>query len=43
MWNRFDIDREKLNLYDNPNFEEGSGMTDRRELVSGVIEKIDRN
>lgn len=42
MWNRFDIDREKLNLYDNPNFEEGSGITNRQELVSGVREYIER-
>ena len=33
MWNRFFEDREKLNLYDNPNFEPDSGIADRNELI----------
>ena len=36
LWNQFDNVRSKLNLYDNPNFEPGSGISDRDELIDGI-------
>ena len=36
LWNRFDEERKLLNTYVNPNFEEGSGIFDRDEIVAGV-------
>lgn len=38
-WNQFENVRPKLNLYDNPNFEPGSGITDRDVLID-CVEKI---
>ena len=40
MWNRFEKDRDKLNLYLNPNFEPGSGIADRNAVVDGVLELL---
>ena len=36
LWNRFDLDRKKLNLYDNPHFEPGSGITNRDVIVREI-------
>ena len=36
LWNRFDSERDRLNLYENPNFEEGSGIFSRDEIMDGV-------
>ena len=36
LWNRFDAERNRLNLYENPNFEKGSGIFDRDEIMQGV-------
>lgn len=41
MWNRFDKERHLLNLYDNPNFEPGTGIADRNEIVAGVQEYVE--
>jgi len=40
LWNRFDKDRDKLNLYLNPNFEPGSGISDRDAIVDGVLDLL---
>ena len=36
LWNRFDAERNRLNLYENPNFEEGSGIFDRDKIMQEV-------
>ena len=36
MWNQFDKNRDKLNQFDNPNFEPGSGIANREEILDGV-------
>ena len=36
LWNRFDQDRKKLDLYANPHFEPESGISDRDEIMEGV-------
>lgn len=36
LWNTFDDVRSSLNLYENPRFEEGSGIIDRDEIIDGV-------
>lgn len=36
MWNQFDKNRDKLNQFDNPNFEPGSGIEDREEILDAV-------
>ena len=41
LWNRFDQDRKQLNLYDNPHFEPGSGITDRDTIVIEVQKMLD--
>ena len=38
MWNRFDTDRDSLNLYDNPHFEPGSGIMEYAEFLTGMKE-----
>ena len=40
LWNRFDQDRDKLNLYENPHFEPGTGIADRNAVVDGVLEVL---
>lgn len=39
LWNRFAQDRDKLNLYDYPNYEPGSGISDR-EVIVAEVEKL---
>ena len=39
LWNRFEQDRNKLDLYEKPNFEPGSGICERNEIIRNV-EKI---
>jgi len=39
LWNRFEQDRNKLDLYENPHFEPGSGICERNEIIRNV-EKI---
>lgn len=41
LWNRFDLDRKKLNLYDNPHFEPGTGITNRNALVLEITKLLD--
>ena len=36
IWNTFESVRERLNLYENPHFEEDSGIMDREELIAGI-------
>ena len=36
LWNTFESVRDKLNLYENPHFEEGSGIMDREEIIAGL-------
>lgn len=36
LWNRFDEDRSRLNLYDDPHFEPGSGIADRNVLIDYI-------
>ena len=38
LWNRFDAERDRLNLYENPNFEEGSGIFSRDKIMDGVAD-----
>lgn len=38
MWNRFEADRKYLNLYDNPSFEQGSGIMEYGEFLAGMKE-----
>lgn len=37
LWRRFDEDRKKLNLYDNPHYEPGTGISNRDALVFEII------
>lgn len=37
LWNTFESVRDKLNLYDLPHFEAGSGIDDREELIEGLL------
>ena len=41
LWNRFDLDRKKLNLYDNPHFEPGSGIRSRDAIVFEITRMLD--
>ena len=41
MWNTFEAVRSNLNLYDNPHFEEGSGLNDRDRIID-EIEKLEK-
>ncbi len=38
MWNQFENVRSKLNLYDNPSFEPGTGISERDELIDKLEE-----
>ncbi len=40
MWNRFESDRNQLNLYDNPHFEPGSGIMEYGEFLAGMKEVL---
>lgn len=42
MWNRFEQDRHLLNLYDNPNFEPGTGIDDYVLLRNGIKETAEQ-
>lgn len=42
MWNHFDDDRKFLNLYDNPNFEPGSGICDYPEFVKQIENVLEK-
>ena len=33
LWNRFDAERSRLNLYDHPRWEPGSGIDSQSELL----------
>jgi biopolymer transport protein ExbB len=37
IWNTFESVRDRLNLYENPHFEEGSGIADRAEPMLGIL------
>ncbi len=41
LWNRFDKERSKLDLYRNPNFEPGTGISDIKEIYKNVREFAD--
>ena len=41
LWHRFDLDRKKLNLYDNPHFEPGSGIRSRDAIVFEITRMLD--
>ena len=38
LWNTFDDVRSRLNLYDNPHFEAGSGINDREQIIDEIKE-----
>lgn len=42
IWNTFEDVRSRLNLYANPNYEPGSGITDRDELIDGIEELAEK-